>query len=171
MTPRWATASLAAAIALVAALLAGEVALFSPGLTPGGALSPQQLDAAGALRLAGAAVCLVGTANVVVRLLLRIAGVESVAAANRLRAGRVIGPLERLVLFGLGLAGGWLAAGFVLAAKSLLRLSELRAGDDPAGPSRSRDERVEVLSEYVLLGSLASWALALAGVGLVWLTA
>lgn len=167
-SPRWAGSSLAVAVVLVGGAVAATVLTVRPSEAPSAeSLPPAQLDAAGALVLVGVALCLVGTANVAVRLLLRIADVNSVAAANRLRGGRVIGPLERLVLFGLGLAGGWIAAGFVLAAKSLLRLSELRAGGDPPGPSRGRDERVEVLSEYVLLGSLASWSLALAAVGVV----
>lgn len=165
---RRASASLAVAAVLVGGAVTATVLAVNPALAPSAQrLSPAQLDVAGALVLVGVALCLVGTANVTVRLLLRVADVDSVAAANRLRGGRVIGPLERLVLFGLGLAGGWIAAGFVLAAKSLLRLSELRAGGDPPGPARGRDERVEVLSEYVLLGSLASWSLALAAVGVV----
>lgn len=170
-SPRRAGASLATAGVLVGGAVGGTVAAVRPTLAPTAAsLPPAALDGAGALMLVGVALCLTGTANVVVRLLLRIADVDSVAVANRLRGGRVIGPLERLVLFGLGLAGGWIAAGFVLAAKSLLRLSELRAGDEPPDPSRGRDERIEVLSEYVLLGSLASWSLALAAVGVVAVT-
>lgn len=177
----WMAGRAAATARLAAAVLAAAVVVVgwwvAVALPPGGALpsrAPAEVLAPTPEVLglvAAVALCLVGTANVVVRLLLRLADVDAVAAGNRLRGGRVIGPLERLVLFGLGLAGGWIAAGFVVAAKSLLRLSELRAGGDPAGPPRSRDERIEVLSEYVLLGSLASWALALAAVGLVRLVA
>lgn len=166
VTVRACASVLAVAAALVGLMVAWALAAGSPS-GAAGPPTPAQVPPPVLVLGLGVGLCLIGTANVVVRLLLRLADVDSLAAANRLRGGRVIGPLERLLLFGLGLAGAWTAAGLLAAAKSLLRLSELRRGNEIAGPPSSRDERMEFLSEYLLLGSLASWALAVAGVGTV----
>ena len=69
--------------------------------------------------------------------------------------GRVVGPLERLFIFGLALAGEYLAVGAIVAAKSILRYPEIK----DAG---ARNE-----AEYVLIGSLFSWGIALLLVALV----
>jgi hypothetical protein len=73
----------------------------------------------------GVAVALVATANGVVRSVLQMAGTPVVKAAHRLRGGRLIGPLERLMIFGLAVAGEPTAAALVVSAKSLLRFPEL----------------------------------------------
>jgi hypothetical protein len=66
------------------------------------------------------------------------------------RGGRLIGKLERLLILILVLAGEAGAIGFLIAAKSILRFNEL-AGE--------ADRHV---SEYVIIGTLASFAWALA---------
>lgn len=72
------------------------------------------------------------------------------AGGNSLpKGGRVIGRLERLLIFMLVLAGQVAAIGLLIAAKSVLRFSEL-----------ARDDRS--VSEYVIIGTLASFAWALA---------
>lgn len=95
----------------------------------------------------------VATANGVVRLVLAAAG-SLPKDEPELSAGRMIGPIERLLIFGLGLSGEPTAAAFVASAKSLLRFPELGPDRDATSPSR--------FSEYVVLGSLASWLCAAA---------
>jgi Protein of unknown function (DUF3307) len=62
------------------------------------------------------------------------------------QGGRLIGRLERLMILMLVLAGEPEGIGFLIAAKSILRFSEL---------AREDDRRV---SEYVIIGTLASFA-------------
>lgn len=100
------------------------------------------------------------TANVVVRLVL--AGVGAIKPrgqpqpSDQLRGGRLLGPMERVVILGLGLAGQVTAAGIVIAAKGLIRWPELqaraRAGDRPG---------IDEVTEYFLIGSFVSWLVAL----------
>jgi hypothetical protein len=72
-------------------------------------------------------------------------------------AGTLIGYLERVLILTFVLLKRWDAIGFLLAAKSILRFNDLK-GDD----QRS-------LSEYVLLGTLLSVAIAIAvGLMLFW---
>lgn len=109
------------------------------------------------------AVAQLATANILVRLLLDLVGVPAHDNEKQLRGGRVLGPMERLLVVGLGGAGSLTGASLVVAAKALLRFPELRAPRDGAsgfgGPSD--------VTEYFLVGSLASWSVALAGVGLI----
>jgi hypothetical protein len=86
-------------------------------------------------------------------------------ASDRLRGGRLLGPMERLVILGLGLAGEVTAASLVIAAKGLIRWPELQhsgrpaeQGPPPATPEVSLDE----ITEYFLVGSFVSWIVALA---------
>jgi len=79
--------------------------------------------------------------------------------------------MERLVILGLGLAGELGAAGFVIAAKGLLRFPEVQAaarggvrtgsGSYSGGPAGIDD-----VTEYFLVGSFVSWILALATLAL-----
>ncbi|MEZ5165180.1 MAG: hypothetical protein R2695_01345 [Acidimicrobiales bacterium] len=70
----------------------------------------------------------------------------------------MIGPLERLLILGLVVAGQPTTAALVVTAKSLLRYPELRDADGID---------VHELTEYVLIGSLLSWMLALVGAAIV----
>ncbi len=63
-------------------------------------------------------------------------------------AGQYIGILERLFVFVFILLQQWVGIGFLLAAKSIFRFGDLRG----------RDERS--LTEYVLIGTLLSFGLA-----------
>lgn len=65
-------------------------------------------------------------------------------------AGRWIGILERLIIFLLVVGDEAGAAGLVVAAKAILRFPEI-TGDEP-----------HLSAEYVLIGSLASWLVAIA---------
>jgi hypothetical protein len=127
----------------------------------------------------------VATANVIVRLVLLAIGAlrpDQVAAphgqapqsgsrsgpqaADRLKGGRLLGPMERLVILGLGLAGEFGAAGLVIAAKGLLRFPELQASgraslSGPTGGARGGPVGIDDVTEYFLVGSFVSWLLAL----------
>jgi len=66
-----------------------------------------------------------------------------------------IGVLERLLVIYLVGCGEWSALGFIVAAKGLLRLPDIRRD------AQSESDSVYVLSSYVLLGTLISLALAI----------
>lgn len=105
------------------------------------------------------------TANVVVRLVLGLfdarrpthfagSGVPPI-----LKGGSLLGPLERLFILGLGLAGQVTAAGILIAARGLPELQGTR-GD----PSKESDERAA--AQYTLVGCFVSWAVALMGLAI-----
>lgn len=102
------------------------------------------------------------TGNVIVRLVLRATGTvdpgrgASHDVARTLKGGRLLGPMERLVIVGLGLAGHLTAASVVIAAKGLLRFPELQSKrDNPAEPT------IDEVTEYFLVGSFVSWLVSL----------
>jgi hypothetical protein len=135
---------------VLAADLAGPVSASLPG----------PLGRYGADRVAlvvGVLVVQLATGNVVVRLLLDTVGVPAASNEKTLKGGRVLGPMERLFIVGLGLGGHATTASIVVAAKGLLRFPELQR--EVPGPSD--------VTEYFLIGSFASWLLALAGVAVV----
>ena len=111
----------------------------------------------------------VSTGNVVVQLVLDVAKVANPLDGidgNNLKGGRLLGPLERLTIFGLGLTGSLAAAGLVVAAKSLIRWPELQSfrGEDQGdreGPS------INDVTEYFLVGSFVSWMTSLVTLALV----
>lgn len=70
-------------------------------------------------------------------------------------AGKYIGILERLFVFGFILINQWNAIGLLIAAKSVFRFSDL---------SRAKDRK---LTEYILIGTLISFGLAIS-IGLVY---
>lgn len=159
--------------AVVALVAAASVALLGPRTDTGplGDLWPAgtPLGAVGldtAVLAFGALVFLLESANVVVRTALRVRP-ESVADAPTtvaraeetapLRGGRLIGPLERVLVFALTLAGAYTLIAAVLAAKGIVRFPEISKDGDHGGRA-----------EYFLVGSLVSWVTALAAAFLVW---
>ncbi len=98
----------------------------------------------------GVFLVLQSTANIVVRLVLRSAGPGVMESAQTLKGGRILGPLERTLLFAMCLGGHFGAVGAVVAAKGILRFPEISRADDDGD-----------LAEYVLVGSFVSWLLAL----------
>jgi hypothetical protein len=125
--------------------------------------------------LTGVLVVLTATGNGFVRAVLAIAGTTAQASEQKLRGGRIIGPIERILIFGMAVAGYPTAAALIVSAKSILRFPELSrvASDDRAGfadngidahPESPRGDHpgIDSLTEYFLLGSLASWLIALA---------
>ena len=106
----------------------------------------------------GVFVFLQATSNGLIRLLLQVVGTLP-EENQKLKGGRVIGPLERSLIWALGLAGHLAAAALVIAAKGLLRFPELSKEEDSA--------KIHTVTEYLLVGSLASWTIALACVAIV----
>ncbi|MGG5257609.1 hypothetical protein [Phycicoccus avicenniae] len=120
------------------------------------------------LLVAGLLLANLATGNIIVRLVLVSVGALRPAdrtsdpgaePAEQLRGGRLLGPMERVLIIGLGLAGQVTAAGLVIAAKGLIRFPELQS-------KRSDHESVEgagidQVTEYFLVGSFVSWLLAL----------
>lgn len=64
-------------------------------------------------------------------------------------AGKYIGHMERLIIFGLVVLNYWQGIGFLLAAKSIFRYGDL---------TKEKDIK---MTEYVLLGTLISFGLAI----------
>jgi hypothetical protein len=121
----------------------------------------QGLSTDRALLLLGAFLVQLSTGNVLVRLVLAVTDTVNPAEHHtiddpeqQLKGGRLLGPMERAFILGLGLAGQWTAASVVVAAKGLLRWPELR--------SRQDQGRIHRLTEYFLVGSFVSWLVALA---------
>jgi hypothetical protein len=65
-------------------------------------------------------------------------------------AGKYIGILERLFVFTFVVTGNWGAIGFLMAAKSVFRFGDLK---------ESKDRK---LTEYILIGTLLSFGIAVA---------
>lgn len=182
------------ALAAFAVLVVGLILFSGAASTPDGALatwlhwadlpggtshSPERV-----LLVAGLVLFNLATANVIVRLILLTIGAlrpDQVAAppvpdpADRLKGGRLLGPMERLVILGLGLAGELGAAGFVIAAKGLLRFPEVQAAARGGSAGRSTSGSgsysggpagIDDVTEYFLVGSFVSWILALATLAL-----
>ncbi len=64
-------------------------------------------------------------------------------------AGKYIGMLERIFVFIFIITGNWSAIGFLLAAKSVFRFGDLKEAKD------------RKLTEYILIGTLLSFGLAI----------
>ncbi|MCT9821452.1 hypothetical protein N3K63_14295 [Microbacterium sp. W1N] len=151
-------------VVLVAAVCAGAVAVGGvradqgplgqlwPVATPLGAVS---LDVA--VLVVGAMVFLLESGNVIVRAALQSGDVADDEQRPMLKGGRLIGPLERLLVFALSLTGAFTLLAAVLAAKGIVRFPEI-----------SRDGDGGVRAEYFLVGSLVSWVTALAAAFLIW---
>ena len=106
------------------------------------------------------------TGNQLVRLLLGSVGSVKPAGepqpSDRLKGGRLLGPMERLLILGLSLAGQLAAATAVVAAKSVIRFPEINA-------QKARENGgigIDDVTEYFLVGSFASWIVALGGLAL-----
>jgi hypothetical protein len=121
------------------------------------------------LMVVGVLLTQLATANELVRLVLGSVGAVRPAgepqASDQLKGGRLLGPMERLLIVGLGLAGQLTLATAVVAAKSIIRFPEISANRDKNG----NPERVGIddVTEYFLVGSFASWMLAFGGLALV----
>ncbi|HEX6206847.1 MAG TPA: hypothetical protein VF058_00660 [Actinomycetota bacterium] len=110
------------------------------------------------LLVVGIVLWLGATANSIVRMAIFLVEkqIDLRVGEEQLKGGRIIGPLERWLIFSLVLSGNAVAAGFITAAKSLARFPEL-----------GRSANIRLDTEYLLVGSLVSWTLALAPLLLV----
>jgi hypothetical protein len=101
------------------------------------------------------------TGNQLVRLVLGSVGAVRPAGepqpSDRLKGGRLLGPMERL------LGGQLAAASAVVAAKSIIRFPEINAQKARENGTIGIDD----VTEYFLVGSFASWIVALGGLVLV----
>ncbi|OBI72356.1 hypothetical protein [Mycobacterium sp. E740] len=118
------------------------------------------------LMIVGVTLMQLVTGNQLVRLVLGSVGAVKPAgqpqASDRLKGGRLLGPMERVLIVGLGLAGQLAAATAVVAAKSVIRFPEINA-------QKARENGVigiDDVTEYFLVGSFASWIVALGGLAL-----
>ena len=106
------------------------------------------------------------TGNQMVRLLLKSVGAVKPTGqpqpSDRLKGGRLLGPMERLLILGLGLAGQLSVATAVIAAKSIIRFPEINAQK----AKKQGGIGIDDVTEYFLIGSLASWIVALGGLAL-----
>ncbi|MGW2091112.1 hypothetical protein [Promicromonospora sukumoe] len=172
----------------IALLFADNGATMWPAWVPG---PLSEFPPARVILIGGIALGQVTTANVLVRLILDAVNVPTKEGSDRLRSGRVLGPMERLFIVGLGLAGNLTAAAVVVGAKGLLRFPELAASESSSraaspiiiqtasggDPSRVIEpvktapahQGPNPVTEYFLIGSFASWLIALGGLGLAML--
>lgn len=74
---------------------------------------------------------------------------EDIKGESLENAGAYIGMLERLFIFAFVIMNYWEGIGFLIAAKSIFRFSDL---------SRAKDRK---LTEYILIGTLMSFGLAI----------
>lgn len=128
---------------------------------PLGHVTPDRL-----LMIVGVVLVQFATANQLVRLVLGSVGAVRPAGepqpSDRLKGGRLLGPLERLLILSLGAGGQVAAASAVVAAKGIIRFPELSAQK-----ARNGDVGIDEVTEYFLVGSFTSWLLALGGIALV----
>ncbi len=121
-------------------------------------VEPDQL-----LMVVGVTLLQLVTGNQLVRLVLgKVGAIKPVGEpqpSDRLKGGRLLGPMERLLILGLGLGGQLAAATAVVAAKSIIRFPEINAQKARQNGGIGIDE----VTEYFLVGSFASWILALGG--------
>ena len=140
-----------------------DLPLVDPGSSP-----------ADVLLVVGLLLVNLATANLVVRLVLLGVGAMRPARplgagsdpqpSDQLRGGRLLGPMERVLIIGLGLAGQLTAAGLVIAAKGLIRFPELQAKRDDR--SSVDGVGIDAVTEYFLVGSFVSWLVALTSLAL-----
>lgn len=114
------------------------------------------------------------TGNVIVRLVLVSVGALRPSArpgqssqpqpSEKLKGGRLLGPMERVFILGLGLAGQITAASIVIAAKGLIRFPELQSAKDDA--TSVKGDGIDEVTEYFLVGSFVSWLVALGSLAL-----
>jgi hypothetical protein len=130
----------------------------APGI---GDVSPNRL-----LMIVGAVLLQFVTGNQLVRLVLSSVGAVKPEGqpqpSDKLKGGRLLGPMERTLILGLGLAGQLAAATAVLAAKSIIRFPEINAQK----VRENGNIGIDAVTEYFLVGSFASWIIALGGLAL-----
>ncbi len=74
---------------------------------------------------------------------------DKIETPSLIHAGKMIGYLERMLVFIFILNAQWGAIGFLVTAKSVFRFSDLKLGQD------------RKLTEYILIGTLLSFGIAI----------
>ncbi|MGB3606606.1 MAG: DUF3307 domain-containing protein [Psychroserpens sp.] len=88
--------------------------------------------------------------SIIMKIMMGTWSLEEDSSEDSLKnAGKYIGILERLFVFGFILINQWSAIGLLIAAKSVFRFGDL---------SRAKDRK---LTEYILIGTLMSFGLAI----------
>lgn len=105
----------------------------------------------------GAVLFLLATGNRIVRFTLAATEASLIEGEGTMRGGRVLGPMERLIVAAAVISGGAAGAGFVIAAKGLLRFREIRGADQSNGP---KQPKVDEITEYFLVGTFTSVIIA-----------
>ncbi|WP_425070392.1 DUF3307 domain-containing protein [Sagittula sp. S175] len=123
------------------------IALQWPGAASAGMLAPYMPQLTPALTVLAGGIATILAGGFAVGLL--TARFAQYALTGLPEAGRVIGQLERALIFLLVLVDQPAAIGFLIAAKSILRFNDA-----------SEDQQT---AEYVIIGTLASFGWALAG--------
>lgn len=115
----------------------------------------------------GAALFALGTGNRLVCFALSATHASLLEGEETMRGGRVLGPIERLIVAAAVISGGTAGAGFVVAAKGLLRFREIRpaAADDDVDEknqpaSEEKTPKVDEITEYFLIGTFVSVLIA-----------
>lgn len=146
-------------------LVASDTAVSIPAVADGVAAEPGHDAAAAGSPVEDAAVegATVEAASVEAASV-ETASVESVTAGTPasdpragFKGGRLIGPLERILVMILTLAAAYPILAAMLAAKGIVRFPEI-----------SRDGETGARAEYFLVGSLVSWVIGLGAAFLVW---
>ena len=90
-----------------------------------------------------------------------IPSISGTSTTNSLaNAGKIIGYIERILTVIMMLNGHWESIGFLIAAKSVLRIGDVR------------DNRDKNMTEYILVGTLLSFGIAIiVGLGMNYLLA
>lgn len=161
----WPVIGLALACAVALAVQGGreETGLWDavgPLPSPVGDISADQV-----VLVVGVVLFLLESANSVVRVALAVEGVSLQStrdeaarqSSSALKGGRLIGPIERVIVFSLTLAVAYPLLAAFIAAKGIVRFPEI-----------SRDSDQGNRAEYFLVGSLVSWVQALAAAFTVW---
>ncbi len=113
------------------------------------------LYSVGSLVLILSLISLTSVSSILMKLIMNRWKIEKEDANDSLvQAGKYIGILERLFVFGFILLNQWQAIGWLIAAKSVFRFGDL---------SRAKDRK---LTEYILIGTLLSFGLAIS-IGLI----
>lgn len=104
-----------------------------------------------------ALLCLINVSSILMKLIMSQWQIPKGNKEDSLKnAGKYIGILERLFVFGFILLDLWQGIGWLLAAKSIFRFGDL---------SRAKDRK---LTEYILIGTMLSFGLAII-IGLLYL--
>ncbi len=127
-------------------VIAGVAALYHPsGINPEIVYQPK------VILFLSCVVFVTYVTAVVMRMMMNYWKLEEDSSDDSLQhAGKYIGMIERLLVFIFVILNQWSAIGFLIAAKSILRFSDL---------SRAKDRK---LTEYIIIGTLLSMAIAIA---------